>query len=41
MIAKYNEVVYEDNELQLFFTKAIFVKPLKRAFGEYKKKKGE
>lgn len=32
MIAKYNGIVYKDNDLQLFSTGAIFVKPLKRAF---------
>lgn len=35
MIAKYNGIVYKDNELQLFSTGAIFVKPLKRAFWDY------
>jgi hypothetical protein len=35
MIAKYNGIVYKDNELQLFSTGAIFVKPLKRAFWNY------
>ena len=33
MIAKYNGIVYKDNDLQLFPTGSIFVKPLKRAFG--------
>lgn len=32
MIAKYNGIVYKNNDLQLFSTGAIFVKPLKRAF---------
>lgn len=35
MIAKYNGIVYKDNELQLFSTGAIFVKPLKMAFWDY------
>lgn len=35
MIAEYNGIVYKDNELQLFSTGAIFVKPLKRAFWNY------